>query len=161
MKKIVLISLMISLIGVSCSGENNISEKEKTKIQEVIENHDKTLIFVCAEYCEASKSMLEQNIKPYLEGLERNDVGIVIIYYGGEDAVANLASINRLIITSDIRHPLLVKRDANKTMKSLLNNYKRTNAMPISLLVDKNGIVLNYDEEDGHLSYAEIFKAAE
>ena len=46
-------------------------------------------------------------------------------------------------------------------MNNLFNNYKKTNAMPIPLLVDKNGIVLNYDKEDGHLSYAEIFKAAE
>lgn len=158
MKKILLISLIISVFGVSCSGRNNITEK--AKIQEVIENHDKTLIFVWAEYCEASKMMLEQNIQPYLERLEKNDVGIVVMYYGGEEVVASLSSSNRLILTSDIRIPLLVKRDANKTMKSLLKNFRKTQAMPIPLLVDKNGIVLNYDE-NGSSSYVEIFKAAE
>ena len=158
MKNIFLISLIISMLGVSCSSRNNIMEKEK--IQEVIETHDKTLIFVWAEYCEASKMMLEHNIQPYLEGLEKNDVGIVVIYYGEEETVAHLASNDRLIITSDIRFPLLVKRDANKTMKSLLKNYRKTQAMPIPLLVDKNGIVLNYDE-NGSLSYMEIFNAAE
>jgi hypothetical protein len=45
-------------------------------------------------------------------------------------------------------------------MKKLLKNYKKSKAMPIPLLVDKNGFVLNY-EEDGDLSYLEIFKAAE
>lgn len=158
MKNIFLISLIVSMLGVSCSSQNNIMEKEK--IQEVIETHDKTLIFVWAEYCEASKMMLEHNIQPYLEGLEKNDVGIVVIYYGEEESVASLLSSNRLILTSDIRIPLLVKRDANKTMKSLLKNYRKTQAMPIPLLVDKNGIVLNYDE-NGSLSYVEIFKAAE
>lgn len=158
MKNIFLISLIISMLGVSCSSRNNIMEKEK--IQEVIETHDKTLIFVWAEYCEASKMMLEHNIQPYLEGLEKNDVGIVVIYYGEEETVAHLSSNDRLIITSDIRFPLLVKRDANKTMKSLLKNYRKTQAMPIPLLVDKNGIVLNYDE-NGSLSYMEIFNAAE
>jgi len=161
MKKILLIFFIISMFGVSCSCQNNSTEKDKSKIQEVIAKHDKTLIFVWAEYCEASKKMFKQNIQPYLERLGKNGVGIVVIYYGGEDAVANLSSTDRLIITTDIRTPLLVKRDANKTMKSLLKNFKKTQAMPIPLLVDKNGIVLNYDEEDGHLSYAEIFKAAE
>ena len=163
MKKITLViltSLMISMIGVSCSGQDNNRENDKAKIQEVISNHDKTLIFIWAEYCQASKNMFEANIKPYLEGLANNNVGIVIIYYGKEEAVSNLASNNRLIVTSYIKVPLLVKRDANKTMKKLLKNYKKSKAMPIPLLVDKNGFVLNY-EEDGDLSYLEIFKAAE
>lgn len=46
---------------------------------ELIEKHDKTLIFIWAEYCQASKNMFEANIKPYLEGLANNNVGIVII----------------------------------------------------------------------------------
>ena len=46
-------------------------------------------------------------------------------------------------------------------MKNLLKDFRETNVMPIPLLVDKDGLVLNYDEEDGYLSYAEIIKAAE
>ena len=161
MKKIVLLSILISMIGFSCSGQGRITEKEKKKIQEVIENHDKTLIFVGAKFCHACKSMLEKNIKPYLEGLEKNDVGIVIIYYGGKELVADLVSNNRLIITENQSLPLLARNDVNKTMKNLLKDFRETNVMPIPLLVDKDGLVLNYDEEDGFLSYAEIIKAAE
>ena len=160
MKKIALISLMISMIGVSCTGQGGFTENDKVQIQEVMANHEKTLIYIWAEYCQASKNMFEANIKPYLEGLANNNVGIVIVYYGKEEAVSNLASNNRLIVTSDIQIPLLVKRDANKTMKKMLKNYKKSNGMPIPLLVDKNGFVLNY-EEDGDLSYLEVFKAAE
>ena len=160
MKKIALISLMISMIGVSCTGQGGFTENDKVQIQEVMANHEKTLIYIWAEYCQASKNMFEANIKPYLEGLANNNVGIVIVYYGKEEAVSNLASNNRLIVTSDIQIPLLVKRDANKTMKKMLKNYKNSNGMPIPLLVDKNGFVLNY-EEDGDLSYLEIFKASE
>ena len=36
----------------------------------MIESHDNTLIYIWADYCEASKSMFETNIKPYLEELE-------------------------------------------------------------------------------------------
>lgn len=104
--------------------------------------------------------MLENNIKPYLEGLEKNDVGIVLIYYGEKDAVADLKTDNRLIIIPSSQLALLIKKDANKTMKSLLKGFKETNAMPIPLLVDKDGYVLNYDKEDGHPSYMEIFQAA-
>lgn len=126
----------------------------------MIENHDKTLIFVGAKYCHACKNMLENNIKPYLEGLEKNNVGIVIIYYGEKDAVADLMTDNRLIISPSSQFALSIKRDANKTFKSLLKDFKETNAMPIPLLVDKDGYVLNYDKEDGRPSYLEIFQAA-
>ncbi|MBR6991592.1 MAG: hypothetical protein IKH97_05155, partial [Bacteroidales bacterium] len=112
---------------------------------------------IWADYCEASKSMLETNIKPYLEELERNNVGIVIIHYGKEEAVVDLKSKNRLVINLDLSIPFLIKRDANKTMLSLLKDYRKTKAMPIPLLVNKDGFVENYDEEDGHYGYTKIY----
>ncbi len=100
--KNILLSLLITIICFSCSGQNGISKEEKAQIQEVIENHDKTLIYIWSESCGASKNMFKTNIKPYIEGLEKNDVGIVIIYYGKEEDVANLKSDNRLIISSNL-----------------------------------------------------------
>lgn len=162
MKKSLLLALasMFVFCCFSCSGQGGISKSEKEQIAEVIENHDKTLIFVGAKYCHACKNMLENNIKPYLEGLEKNDVGIVIIYYGEKEVVADLIADNRLILSPNSQFALFIKKDANKTLKSLLKNFKEINAMPIPLLVDKDGFVLNYDEEDGHPSYVEIFQAA-
>ena len=110
-----LLSLLITVICFSCSGQNGISKDEKVQIQEVIENHDKTLIYIWSESCGASKNMLERNIKPYLEGLEKNNVGIVIIYYGKEEAVADLKADNRLIISSNLS-ALFGKMNANKTV---------------------------------------------
>jgi hypothetical protein len=151
--------VVLAAMCFSCSGQNGISESDKEKIQEVIENHDKTLIFIWSASCQASKNMLETNIKPYLEGLEKNNVGIVIIYYGKEAAVADLKSDNRLIISSNLPVPLN-KMNANKTMKSILKDYKKFNGFPIPILVDKNGSVLNYDSESKHYGYWEIFQAA-
>ena len=151
---------MLVLCCFSCSGQGGISKSEKEQIAEVIEIHDKTLIFIGAKYCPACKNMLENNIKPYLEGLEKNNVGIVIIYYGEKDAVADLMTDNRLILSPSSQFALFIKKDANKTLKSLLKDFKETNAMPIPLLVDKDGYVLNYDKEDGHPSYVEIFQSA-
>ena len=157
--KNVLLSLLITIICFSCSGQNGISKEEKAQIQEVIENHDKTLIYIWSESCGASKNMLETNIKPYLEGLEKNNVGIVIIYYGKEAAVADLKSDNRLIISSNLPVPFN-KMNANRTMKKILTDYKKFNGFPIPLLVDKNGYVLNYDAQSNYYSYFEIFQAA-
>ena len=70
MKNIIL-SLLITIICFSCSGQNGISKEEKAQIQEVIENHDKTLIYIWSEKCGASKNMFKTNIKPNLEGLEK------------------------------------------------------------------------------------------
>lgn len=98
--------------------------------------------------------MVEENIKPCLDGLERNNVGIVIIHYGKEEAVADFKSANRIVINVDVSTPLLIKRDANNTMLGLLKDYRKTNAMPIPLLVSRDGLVENYDDEDGHYGYA-------
>lgn len=155
----ILLSLLITIMCFSCSGQNGILKEEKAKIHEVIENHDKTLIYIWSESCGASKNMLERNIKPYLEGLEKNNVGIVIIYYGKEEAVADLKADNRLIISSNLS-ALFGKMNANKTMKKILKDYKKFNGFPIPILVDKDGFVLNYDAKSKYYSYWEIFQAA-
>ena len=153
------IVFLIALLGlVSCSGQKTaLKDSDRTNLVHMIESHDNTLIYIWADYCEASKSMLETNIKPYLEELERNNVGIVIIHYGKEEAVVDLRSENRLVINLDLSIPFLIKRDANKTMLSLLKDYRKTKAMPIPLLVNKNGLVENYDEEDGHYGYTKLY----
>ena len=153
------IVFLIAFLGlVSCSGQKTaLKDSDRTNLVHMIESHDNTLIYIWADYCEASKSMLETNIKPYLEELERNNVGIVIIHYGKEEAVVDLISENRLVINLDLSIPFLIKRDANKTMLSLLKDYRKTKAMPIPLLVNKNGLVENYDEEDGHYGYTKIY----
>ena len=153
------IVFLIALLGlVSCSGPKTaLKDSDRTNIIQMLESHDNTLIYIWADYCEASKSMLETNIKPYLEELERNNVGIVIIHYGKEEAVVDLKTENRLVINLDLSIPFLIKRDANKTMLSLLKDYRKTKAMPIPLLVNKNGLVENYDEEDGHYGYTKLY----
>ncbi len=153
------IVFLLALLGlVSCSGQKTaLKDSDRTNLIQMIESHDNTLIYIWADYCEASKSMLETSIKPYLEELERNNVGIVIIHYGKEEAVVDLKSANRLVINLDLSIPFLIKRDANKTMLGLLKDYRKTKAMPIPLLVNKDGLVENYDEEDGHYGYTQIY----
>ena len=153
------IVILLALLGlVSCSGQKAaLKDSDRTNIIQMLESHDNTLIYIWADYCEASKSMLETNIKPYLEELERNNVGSVIIHYGKEEAVVDLKTENRLVINLDLSIPFLIKRDANKTMLSLLKDYRKTKAMPIPLLVNKDGHVENYDEEDGHYGYTKIY----
>jgi len=149
------IVILLALLGlVSCSGPKTaLKDSDRANIIQMLESHDNTLIYIWADYCEASKSMLETRIKPYLEELERNNVGIVIIHYGKEEAVVDLKTENRLVINLDLSIPFLIKRDANKTMLSLLKDYRKTEAMPIPLLVNRDGLVENYDEEEGHYGY--------
>ena len=157
--KNILLSLLITIICFSCSGQNGISKEEKAQIQEVIKNHDNTLIYIWSESCGASKNMFKTNIKPYLEGLEKNNVGIVIIYYGKEEDVANLKSDNRLIISTNLP-AAFGKMNANRTMKKILKDYKKFNGYPIPILVDKDGVVLNRDDKNNYYDYWEIIQAA-
>lgn len=151
------LALLCGIVLTSCSSERTaLNDTDRAAIAQAIENHDNTLIYIWADYCEASKNMLEENIKPNLEGLERNNVGIVIIHYGKEEAVADLKTENRIVVNVDMSIPLLIKRDANNTMHGLLKDYRKTNAMPIPLLVSRDGLVENIDEEDGRYGYAKI-----
>ena len=158
MKKLFgVLAVLWSIVLVSCSSDRTaLSDTDRAAIAQAIENHDNTLIYIWADYCEASKMMLEENIKPCLDGLERNNVGIVIIHYGKEEAIADLKSANRIVVNLDMSTPLLIKRDANNTMLGLLKDYRKTNAMPIPLLVGRDGLVENIDDEDGHYGYAKI-----
>ncbi len=158
MKKLFgILAVLCGIVLISCSSERTaLSDTDRAAIAQAIENHDNTLIYIWADYCEASKNMLEENIKPCLEGLEKNNVGIVIIHYGKEEAVASLKSANRIVVNLDISTPLLIKRDANNTMLGLLKDYRKTEAMPIPLLVSRDGRVENIDEEDGRYGYAKI-----
>lgn len=158
MKKMIwTLVVLFGIVLVSCSSERTaLNDTDRRAIVQVIENYDNTLIYIWADYCEASKNMLKENIKPNLEGLEKNNVGIVIIHYGKEDAVVDLKSGNRLVINVDLSTPFLIKRDANKTMLNLLKDYSETKAMPIPLLVNRDGLVENYEDEDGHYGYAKI-----
>lgn len=160
-KKFWVLALLFGIVLISCSSDRTaLNDTDKAAIAQAIENHDNTLIYIWADYCEASEIMLEENIKPYLEGLEENNVGIVIIHYGKEEAVADLKSANRIIVNVDMSTPLLIKRDANNTMLGLLKDYRKTNAMPIPLLVSRDGLVENYDDEDGHYGYEKIIYLA-
>ncbi len=158
MKKLFgILAVLCGIVLISCSSERTaLSDTDRAAIAQAIENHDNTLIYIWADYCEASKNMLEENIKPCLEGLEKNNVGIVIIHYGEEEAVADLRSANRIVVNVDMSTPLLIKRDANNTMLGLLKDYRKTKAMPIPLLVSREGRVENIDEEDGRYGYAKI-----
>ena len=155
------LALLCGIVLTSCSSERTaLNDTDRAAIAQAIENHDNTLIYIWADYCEASKNMLEENIKPYLEDLEKNNVGIVIIHYGKEEAVADLKTENRIVVNVDMSTPLLIKRDANNTMHGLLKDYRKTEAMPIPLLVSRDGLVENIDEEDGRYGYAKIIYMA-
>lgn len=158
MKHFILLLLFFGFV--SCSNSiMELCDSDKKQILQTIDNHNKTLIFIWAEYCQAGKNMLEKNIKPYLDGLEKNNIGIVFIYYGNEDLCNDLKLDNRAVIANDLP-TLFSKYNANNTMKKIIKNYKKSNYFPIPLLVDKNGFATNYNEKSRHYDYLEIFEAA-
>lgn len=57
---------LLALLGlVSYSGQKMaLKDSDITSLIQMIESHDNTLIYIWADYCEASKSMLETSIKP-------------------------------------------------------------------------------------------------
>ena len=60
-----IVFLLVLLGLVSCSGQKTaLKDSDRANLIHMIESHDNTLIYIWADYCEASKSMLETSIKP-------------------------------------------------------------------------------------------------
>lgn len=159
MKKVCFIlAVSVILSFTSCKSGNSQNSYSSEKIEAVISAHEKTMIFIWSDWCGASQRMLEKNIKPHLENLDKNDVGIVLIHYGS--TVTDSLLPDRLVLNNRSYGGFFDKINANSKMKRLLRNYRRFNGFPIPLLVDKNGNILNFSEDGGVYGYYEITEAA-
>lgn len=133
---------MITTVGCFNS---NVEVSVEHDIKTVISNHDYTMIYVGTEWCKACHYTFTHQLAPYRKELH-DSTGFVVIIYGSAPYVEKL--INETNYKGEIctfsSMGGLDKLKANKLLASVLKGYKGVNYMPIIVLCDQQGRVLNF-----------------
>ncbi len=138
--------IYLLLFLVSCV--NNESEgKLLNSIKDTIENNEYTVIYFGAHWCGPCTYVFENNMSKIIDAAYDN-LGYVTIFFDSENKVESNENIMRYspVILPSIGG-LLDKNRANNILKESLQNYKDVNYMPIMILCDKEGNIINYSAE--------------
>lgn len=153
MRKLLLysVAILMSVFLSSCTnkGPENLPQYDRQKVSEVISSHDKTILYFMTSWCQASQSDFENNMKPRLD--EASDTkAIVVVCLGEVDQVSSLGNRdeNVMVCIAPSRNPLLDKMFINKECKNLLSRYKRVNYVPVGLVCNRNGEILNWNTNE-------------
>ena len=122
---------------------------DRSKIEEVIADHDTTILYFMTSWCQASQRDFESNMKPHL--CKASDTkAIVVVCLGEVEQVSNLENVDKnvLVCIAPSRNSLLDKMFINKECKKLLSRYKRVNYVPVELACNCKGEILNWNTDE-------------
>ena len=144
----------ISCDGVILEQSNDISDLEQNKIDSVIANNNLTIIYLWTEWCEGCRYHFREDVVPYLQ--QKNDtIGFISIFYGSEEM------LDSILLETECDYPIfrinsrrgLDKNRMYKILNSFLKDYKKMDYVPVAVMCDKNGNILNYDENKKEYSH--------
>ena len=154
--------VLASLIGVlffyfTCCNRfisNDISDSERNEIDNIIANNNLIIIYLWTEWCGGSRQHFINNVVPFLQ--QKSDtIGFISIFYGTEEM------LDSILLETKCDYPIFRiesmggfdKNRIYKLLNSFLKDYKRMNYVPVSVVCDKNGNILNYDEDKKEYSH--------
>ena len=146
----VLIVLTSSLLTACFSGGNQNSETySRQEVSEVIAAHDTTILYFMTSWCMAGQRDFENNMKPYL-GKASDTKAIVVVCVGELEEVMRLEGCfdNVFLFYKASRQSLSDKVFINKECKKLLKDYKRVNYVPLKVVCNTKGEILNWNTND-------------
>lgn len=151
------VAILMTVFLLSCTGKGseNLPQYDRQKVSEVISSHDTTILYFMTSWCQASQSDFERNMKPYL-GKASDNKAIVMVCLGEVEQVTGLENRdeNVMVCIAPSRNPLLDKMFINKECKKLLSRYKRVNYVPVGLVCDRKGEILNWNtDEESNRTY--------
>ena len=131
---------------VSC-GDNGSNDKLVNTIEELIENNEYTVIYFGAHWCGPCTQIFENKMTEILDA-DFDKLGCITIFFDSGNKVRNNENIMKYspIILPSIGG-LLDKNRANNILKESLQDYEDVNYMPIMILCDKKGNIINRSSE--------------
>ena len=150
---VVLLCVVLMAMGLlSCQsfvGQDS-TNYDRTKIEGTIANHDTTILYFMTSWCQASQNNFENNLKPYI-GKASDTKAIVVVCLGEIEQISSLENGNEnvLVCIAPSRLPLLDKMFINKECKKLLSRYKRANYVPVGLVCNRKGEIMNWNTDEG------------
>ncbi len=152
--------LMMFLLSSCYSVDNqNFAEYNRQKVAEVIASHDTTILYFMTSWCQAGQSDFENNLKPYLVNASETKA-IIVVCIDELEEVMGLKGLNDnvFLFSKASRQGFFDKVFINSECKKLLKDYKRVNYVPVGLVCNDKGEILNWntDEESGR-TYGSIY----
>lgn len=153
--------VLIPILLTSCFsvGNQSFEDYERQKVAEVIATHDTTILYFMTSWCQAGHSDFENNLKPYL-GNTSDSKAIVVVCIGELEEVMRLKGLNDnvFLFNKASRQGFFDKMFINKECKELLSCYKRVNYVPVGLVCNRNGEILNWNtSEEPSRTYESIY----
>ena len=127
---------------------DSIYDYKQNKIDSIISHNNLTIIYLWTEWCDGSRFHFIKDVAPYLQQKPDN-IGFISIFYG------NVKELKTILTEAKCDYPTFVinswsgldKVRMYKLLNSFLKDYKRMSYVPISVICDKNGNILNYNED--------------
>lgn len=153
--------VLIPILLTSCYsvGNQNFEDYERQKVAEVIANHDTTVLYFMTSWCQAGQRDFDNNLKPYLAKAS-DSKAIVVVCIGELEDVMRLKGLNDnvFLFNKASRQGFFDKMFVNKENKNLLKSYKRVNYVPVGLVCNRNGEILNWNtSEEPSRTYESIY----
>ena len=150
---IVLLCVALMAMGMlSCNSfvSQDSAKYDRSKVEEIIASHDTTILYFMTSWCQASQSNFERNMKPYLDKAA-DTKAIVLVCLGEVEQVSSLENVdeNVLVCIAPSRLPLFDKMFITKECKKLLSHYKRVNYVPVELVCNRKGDIMNWNTDEG------------
>lgn len=139
--RLLLIFMLLSMV--SC-GDNGSNDKLVNTIEELIDNNEYTLIYFGAHWCGPCSRVFENKMAPIIDTNYEN-VGCITIFFDAAGKIKNNEDIMRYspVILPSVGG-IVDKVTANGILKKVFQNYDDVNYMPIMILCDNEGKIINY-----------------
>lgn len=135
--------LFLAILTCHSCDEKSTKPTDFDAISETLSNHKVTIIFVGTSWCAATQHTIKEQVIPYLSNPEEG-IGFVLIYFGTLNDIPEHLLENTTLIEMESLGGM-DKMIANRKLNKVLNDYKRVNYVPFSILTDQQGNILNYD----------------
>ena len=159
MKKIIIILSVFVLVAGSCRQSTNkrdkiISSENVNNIDSIIANNNLTIIYLWTEWCYGSREHFIEDVVPYVQ--QKSDtIGFISIFCGSEEVLESI------LLETECDYPIfrikswggLDKNRMYKLLNSFLKDYKKMDYVPVAVMCDKNGNILNYDKDKKEYSH--------
>ena len=141
------LTIFLLFLFFSCGNDSAKNEKLVDSINNVIEDNEYTVIYFGAHWCGPCTWVFENKMTEILDA-DYDNLGCVTIFFDSGDKVRNNENIMKYspVILPSIGG-LLDKNRANNILKESLQDYEDVNYMPIMILCDKKGNIINRSSE--------------
>ena len=141
------LTIFLLLLFFSCVNDSVNNEKLVDSINNVIEDNEYTVIYFGAHWCGPCTWVFENKMTEILDA-DYDKLGCITIFFDSGNKVRNNENIMKYspVILPSIGG-LLDKNRANNILKESLQDYEDVNYMPIMILCDKKGNIINRSSE--------------